>query len=367
MSQSIISDNWALQDVSELLVSGMSDEEGSIVRIDRENDSYKYIDLPRAVLQTEALFDLITDIILRDQIIVEEKFTYAWNQDGSPLDRALKAGVIKPFPFLIDPKKLIEPRNEFVDRLCVTSELTKDHIENTIGWDKNKHTPHAYLSQTLWGGAGMLARGFVYEKGCTPHPVRKRLFIDAGIAIESEDAVSQLNNVINDKRARFSSANLNQDELHSLTINIPPLPIKVIQDSDTVKDLISVTLQLREEYQELRNWLGCYQNALSDGSYKDINKFKKILHSISQYVDSKMGTIDPTAPTFTAGIGVLKVAIKGQPINALVNQFGIRSMINNLIVSRTGNSDIKKYLNLFGQRDTTIGLKVLERFSERNF
>ena len=363
MSQSVISDNWSLQNISELLVDGMDEEEGHYIAIDRENDSYEYKNISSAVIKTEALFDFIADIILRDQIIVEEKFIQVWNQSGSPLDNALKASVIKPYPFLVDYEKLTEPRNEFIKRLCVTSALKKDHEDNCIGWAKNQQAPHDYLSQTLWGGAGMLARGFVYEKGYTPHPVRKRLFIDAGIAMPSEDAVIQLNNVIIEKRAKISSVSMNQGELHSLTINMHPLPIKVIQESNSVKDLIPVALQLREEYQELRNWLGCYQQALSDGSYKDILKFKKILHSISQYVDSKMGVIDSNSPTFTSGIGVLKIALKGQPINAIQNQFGARLVINNLIVGRSGNADLKKFLNFFGQRNTTVGLKILENFA----
>lgn len=363
MSQSIISDNWALQDISELLVNGMDDSEGNYVAIDRANDSYEYTNTPRAVIQTEALFDFITDIILRDQILVEEQYTSVWDQYGSPLDSALDEGIIRPYPFMVDKEKLIEPTTEFTDRLCVTSTLKSDHEENSIGWAENQHVPHGYLSQTLWGGAGMLARGFIYEKGYTPHPVRKRLFIDAGIYMPGEDAVSQLSNVITEKRAKLFSVNLKQDELHSLTINMLPLPIKVIQESNSIKDLITVALQLREEYQELRNWLGCYQQALNDGSYNDIAKFQNILHSISQYVDSKMGIVDSNAPTFTVNLDVLKVVFKGDPINVIQNQFGVRSMINNLIVSRSGNSDLKKYLNLFGQKDTTIGLKVLERFS----
>ena len=366
MSQSVISDNWALQNISELLTNGMDDEESHYIEIDRENDSYDYKSIPSAVIQTEALFDFITDIILRDQILVEEKFTNVWNHHGSPLESAVKAGVIRSYPFLVDFEKLIEPRNEFIDRLCVTSALKKDHEENSVGWKKNRHTPHGYLSQTLWGGAGMLARGFVYEKGYTPHPVRKRLFVSAGIAMPSEDSVIQLNNIITEKRAKISSLNLNQDELHSLTIGMPPLPIKVIQESSSINDLITVALQLRDEYQELRNWLGCYQQALSDGSYKDIAKFQNILHSISLYVDSKMGVVGSNAPIFTLGIGILKIALKGQPINAIQNQFGVRSMINRLIVSRSGNADLKKFLKIFEQQNTAVGLRVLDGFARKS-
>ncbi|MGD2117920.1 MAG: hypothetical protein PVG66_06160 [Chromatiales bacterium] len=143
---------------------------------------------------------------------------------------------------------------------------------------------------------------------------------------------------------------------------MPPLPIKIIQESNSINDLIAVALQIREEYQELRNWLGCYQQALSDGTYMDISKFQKILHSISQYVDSKMGALDPNAPTFTAGIGVLKIAKKGHPINHIKNQFGVRSMINNIIFSKTGNADLKKFLKFFDQQNTTVGLKVIDTF-----
>ncbi|QMU60795.1 MAG: hypothetical protein GKR92_03445 [Gammaproteobacteria bacterium] len=366
MDQSVISDNWSLQCISELLTAGMKDAESHYIKIDRKNDSYGYVSLPYAVIQTEALFDIFTDIILRNQIIVDEEYIHVWNQKGSPFQSALNKGVIRSYPFLVDEEKLIDPRNEFVDRLCVTSALKKDHQENSDGWNKNKCSPHEYLSQTLWGGAGMLARGFVYKKGYTPHPVRKRLFIDAGIAMTSEDAVVQLDNLISEKRANISSVNIKQDELHSLTVNMPPLPIKVIQESNSINDLITVALQLREEYQELRNWLGCYQQALSDGSYREISKYKKILHSISQYVDSKMGVIDPNAPTFSISISVLKIARKGQPINTIQNQFGIRSMINKLIVSKSGNTEIKKFLNFFEQRNTTVGLKVIDSFAQKS-
>ncbi|KRT56339.1 hypothetical protein Ga0074115_1411 [endosymbiont of Ridgeia piscesae] len=105
MSQSVISDNWSLQNISELLLNGMEDGEGQYIKIDRENDSYEYKKISEAVIQTEALFDFITDIILRDQIIVDEKFTQAWKQYSS-LDKAVNAGVINPFPFLIDYENL---------------------------------------------------------------------------------------------------------------------------------------------------------------------------------------------------------------------------------------------------------------------
>ena len=364
MSQSVISDNWSLQIINELLTEGMDSSDTQYITIDRNKDSYGYKNIASAVIYIEALFDLITDIILRDQILVDEEFAHVWKENDSPLLKAEDSGVIRAYPFLIDPEKLVEPRNEFVSRLCVTSDLKHDHEENETGWEMARSSPHAYLSQTLWGGAGMLARGFVYEKGYTPHPVRKRFFIDAGIALSSKDSVLKINNLIKEKRTALANSSIGDDELYSLTININPLPLHVFQESNSTSDLISVALQFREEYQELRDWLGTYQQALSDGSYEDKLKFEKIVRSISKYIDSRMGIVDPNSSTFTIGIDVLKVAIKGQPLNALKNQFGVRSMINNLILGRTGHAELKKFLNFFGHKNTTVGMKVLEYFAK---
>jgi len=363
MSQSIISDNWSLQNISELLVNGIDTEDVPYIKINKENDSYSYEPLPSAVVSIEALFDFITDIIPRDQILVEESYTNTWKQFNSPLGLAEKKGVIHSFPFSTDYKKLAGPKQEFTDRLCITSDLKSHHKENIIGCSKYKNSPHDYLSQTLWGGAGMLARSFVFEKGYTPHPVRRRLFVDAGLTMLNQDSVLQVNSLIKEKRASVVKTLKGNDELYSLTMNIAPLPIRVIQESQSHTDIINIALQLRDEYQELRNWLGCYQHALSDGSYKDISKFKKILHSISLYIDSTMGITNSNSPTYSAGIGVLKVAMKGQPINTIQNQFGVRSTINKLIVSNSGNSDLRKLLGFFGHRNTRTGMSVLEHFS----
>lgn len=366
MSQSVISDNWSLQNIGELLVEGIDNSKSYYIAIDKENDSYSYKDTLSAIINTEALFDLIIDIILRDQILVEESLIHAWNYDNNPFKIAVSQGVIRPYPFLVDYKKLQDPRNEFIDRLSLTSDLQKDHEENRVGFAQNRHTPHKYLSQTLWGGAGMLARGFVYEKGYTPHPVRKRFFTNAGIMMSNEDSVLKLNNLVSEKRASIASLHNISSELYALNVNMAPLPIQVIQESNSANDMIKVALQLRSEYQELRGWLNCYQQALSDGSYKDMKKFSKILQSISLYVDSTIGTVDSNAPTFTTGIGVFKVAVKGQPFNTLINQFGIRSTVNKLILSRSGTSELRKYLGFFDHKNTAVGMKVIEHFSQKN-
>lgn len=362
MSSDVIVDNWSLQEISQLLHCGMDDDVTHLIEPNIDEGIHEYKEIPAAIVRTEALFDFLTDIILRDQLLVEEQHVVAWKREGSSLEAADQAGIIRAYPFRGN-FKLDGPRTEFVNRLCVTDSLRTEHEENTEGWRLYRRTPNQYLSQTLWGGAGMLARSFVTEKGYTPHPVRRNFFQKAGLVLRSEDSLVRLNSKIKEKRASVYKAMHGGDEFYSLYVNMMPLPIQVIQESSSTADLVKTALQLRDEYQELRNWLGCYQVAINNDDFSEVAKYQEILHSISKYVDSKIGAADSNAPTFTAGIGVLKIAIKGDPVNVIKNQFGVRSMVNRLILSKSGATDLKKYLGFFDQKKTTVGMKVIEHFS----
>lgn len=366
MSQSVIVDNWSLQNISELLIDGIDPGVAHFITPNTETDSHEYEETPSAAIQIEALFDLITDVILRDQLLVDEKFAGAWLDKDGPLNRLAEQSVVRAFPFLREPRQLAGPRDEFVDRLCSTNSLKQEHQENVKGWADARKTPNPYLSQAVWGGAGMLARAFVYEKGYTPHPVRKRLFQKAGIALPDSDAVLRACSTINQKRASIRALQGSNHELYSLHVNMDPLPIKVIRESSCPADIPVVALQIRDEYAELRDWLGLYQQSISSGDYKDIQKHQRILSSISQYVDSVVGKTSSDVATFTAGIDILKIAIKGSPIDTLRNQFGVRAMINKLILGASGSAELKKLLKFFGHHNTGIGMKVLEHFSSRH-
>lgn len=364
MSSPVISDNWSLQEISELLTAGIDSADTHFIKIDRDSDSYSYEKIPSAIVKIETLFDFITDIILRDQIIVDDNFTQSWKGNNNPLHEVEKAGLIRPFPFLQKKEKLDEPRKNLVNRMCVTSDLVKDQEEHDSLWNSKIKSPHDYLAQILWGGAGMLARSFVYEMNYTPHPIRKRFFHNSGVLLSAEDAVAQLKSTLRENRATLATKVRGQDELYSLYINLPPLPILSIREANSIHDILKIAIQIRDEYKELRGWLDQYQQALTDGKYNDINKFQKILSSISQYIESITGSINPNAPTFTTGISVLKIAIKGQPINTLLNQFGIRSIINQLITESTGNQELKKLLGFLNHRNSATGMAVIEHFSK---
>lgn len=190
MGQSVLCDNWSLQIVSELLTEGLDAGNSALLEAS-EDGQYGLIPVPSSVLAFEALFDLINDIVLRDQILVDDAYTYTWMSQNGPFTDLLKSSTIRLFPFRENASRIIEPRDAFVERLLLTPQLRNLHLENVASWDRNKSTPHRLESQILWGGAGILARSFAFDTPYTPHPVRKRFFSRAGIILPKQKCRGQ--------------------------------------------------------------------------------------------------------------------------------------------------------------------------------
>lgn len=365
MAQGVVADNWSLQDIKTLFTEGLEhDVAGEIVLKD---ESHSYRPISSAILQTEALFDFITDLILRDEILVEEKFTYSWEKVNSPILEAKRLGVVRAYPFLSEPEKIAGPRNRIVEHICSTESLRKAHQKNVDGWNASKLTPDPLLSATLWGGAGMCARSFVYEKSYTPHPLRKRLFLNSGFMLPAADALHQLAAFLNDRKVTVTKKIYGNDTLFSSYINIPALPIRVIQESSSAGQMISTALQMREDFQSLRDWLKIFQNAMSNDDTKNLLKYRRQLDSVSQYIDKKIGYGAASTPvTMEAGMGIFKIAMQGNPLESIKNQFGIRATLNKLIFGSAGRTEMKKYIRMFGEQGSEIGYEIERSFTQNS-
>jgi len=363
MAQGVVSDNWSLQDITSLFVRGLeSDVAGEIVL---KGEEHFYQPISSAIIQTEALFDFISDLILRDEILVEEKFTHAWEQVHSPILEAKNLGVVRPYPFLSEPEKIAGPREAIVNHICSTESLRTSHQKNVDGWNTNKQTPDPLLSATLWGGAGMCARSFVYEKSYTPHPLRKRLFVNSGFMLPAADALHQLTTFLDDQKVKVTKKIYGNGSLFSAYVNIPALPIRVIQEANSADQLISTALQMRDDFQTLRDWLKMFQNAMSADDTKSLLEYRKQLDSVNQYVDKKIGFGSKGRPvTMEAGMGIFKIATQGNPLENLKNQFGVRATLNKLVFGGSGSAELKKYVSMFGERGSEIGYEIERSFTK---
>lgn len=363
MAQGVVADNWSLQDITKLFTEGLDSDVASEITFNGKQHIYQPIS--SAIIQTEALFDFISDLILRDEILVDEKFTCSWEKIHSPILEAKNLGVVRSYPFLSEPEKIAGPRERIIDHICSAESLRLSHQENVDGWYNNGQTPHPLLSATLWGGAGMCARSFVYEKSYTPHPLRKRLFINSGFMLPAADALHQLTTFLDDQKVKVTKKIYGNDSLFSAYINIPALPIRVIQEASSPEQLISTALQMRSDFQSLRNWLKMFQNAMSSDDTKSLLDYRKQLDSVNQYIERKIGYGTKANPvTMEAGMGVFKIAIQGNPIEDLKNQFGVRAMLNKLVFGGTGVAEIKKYVHMFGEQGSEIGYEIERSFTQ---
>lgn len=364
MAQGVVADNWSLQDISTLLTDGLEqDESGEIVV---ENGTHSYKKIASAIIQTEALFDFLTDLLLRDEILVEEKFTYAWETINSPLLEARKIGVVRAHPFLGDTKNIAGPRDRIVEHLCSTQSLKDAHEKNVVGWKENRTTPDGLLSATLWGGAGMCARSYVFERSYTPHPLRKRLFLNSGFMLPAGDALHQLVTFIADHKVKVTRKIFGSESLYSTYVNIPAIPLRIIQESSSADQLIKTALQMREDFRSLREWLKMFQNAISSDDTPKLIAYRKQLDSVSEHVNKKVGFGSSSKPvTMEAGYGMFKIVLQGNPIEQIKNQFGVRANLNELIFGSNGKSELAKYVKMFGEQGTSVGYELQHHFTAR--
>jgi hypothetical protein len=137
------------------------------------------------------------------------------------------------------------------------------------------------------GGAGMCARSFVYEKSYAPHPLRKKMFINSGFMLPAADALHQLTTFLDDQKVKVTKKINGNDSLFSAYINLPALPIRIIQEANSADKLITIALQMGSDFHSLRDWLKMFQNAMSADDTKSLLDYRKQLESVSQYIDKK--------------------------------------------------------------------------------
>ena len=362
MSSTTIIDNWSLQHVAQLLVDGASRNDVSVIGI--SDDTHRYDGILEGIVQTEALFELLTQIVLKDEILVDAKFTNTWDTRESPLLDLYRTKMVRPVPFTDHEQYFAELRSHLVDRLCVTSSLKNAQEENERSWAAFHRVPDPLLSAILWGGAGMLARSFYFQTPYCPHPQRRRLMIETGMLLDGPRALDKLQNVVRSKRLDVVKGATSRDPLFALHATLPPIPIKVINESSSPSRFIETALALRDEYRPLRDWLRTAEAAISQGDIKSIEKMEKTLYELGtagfgDFFSSDKGT------SVSLGFSNLSITI---PINlsAARNTFGVRAIMNRMVIDGSGHNSLSRFCRLLGLTGTPIEYQLFEHFGKQS-
>lgn len=359
MSQSVLADNWSLQDVAILLTEGLPVDEAETLTLTA--DGHGTAPIPAAITAVEALFDLLTDIVLRDQILIDKDFTYAWDENGI-YTNLLQGQILKPYGFLDYRDRFSDIRAAILDRLLITASLREAQAKNeeTYALTRRSHDP--WLGQVVWGGAGMIARASAFNIPYAPHPVRRRFFELAGMALPASSATGHLTSFMEEQRAVVRNSMRGKDRFHSLLISMDPIPLMVIAESSSPSDLIPTALQLRSSFTRLRNWLGAYQVELDKDDFQSVKAQRRLLKSVGQFVAAATGSSWADRATLKAGLTAVDLSLEARPLNHLLNRFGVRSTINRLIFQPTGREHLTKLLKFFGHESSKTGYALRQHF-----
>ena len=359
MGNNLLIDNWLLQDVGGCLSGGLSSDDASELVIEHSNNSHSFQDVPLAGVQIEALLGFLVDIVLRDSIIVDSGFTDAWLDFENNLSILLTNGLMRSLPLYEYEDQLTDPRKYAVKQLCVTTSLLDAQHRNEESWANIGIPDDQYMSQIIWGTAGMLSRSHIFEAPYSGHPMRKRVLDQTILSNKPRNAVNETLAWITNERLRlFDVMGLNGTQ-RTASLVLPPIAIEIIEESQDIKDLVSVAYQLREKYSSLREWMKLVQDAMESEDSGGIAKYKRTLNTVAKDLDKAIDGTETGTISLTIGWGWPSISIPVS-LDGVRKKFGIRAVLNNQIFSPKGVRSLNKLLRMFGEEKSSIGLSVQE-------
>ena len=351
-----LTDNWTLQDAGVLLSDGFDGDTASQITISPEDRSLRYEETSADVVRIRALLQLISDVIFSDEVWVDADFTNSWSE-FSPLRPLQQALVLVATPLRDRRPEWVGRREAIEDELCVSEDIRRRHLENKASYLATGQEVDPFLSQVIWGGAGMLARADLLRVPYVPHPARARLFEQTALLRTQPAATDELRDFVDAQRLKLHSNAAGTGLVAQLVL--PPIAIRVIEESSGVEEIIPAALRKREEFAELRQWIGSFQQALYAENVEEILARRKVLRSVPKNIDRLAGSTTEGDTSLQLGIGPVRFTIKpGGLINAAKNWFGVRAILNRFIVAPTGRNSVTKLLALFGHQTSTLGRRI---------
>lgn len=360
MPSHLLVDNWTLQCAAELLADGLQGEETSELLIAPDKSAFSYQPVSADLMRVRCLFQILENIILAEDIFVDAPNATSWT--GRSQLKILQ-GIIIPKPLQDLREQWLPARERYVEELCICPAMADLHETNKTSFQTTGGNEDGYFTQLVWGGAGMAARAYVLNVTYAPHPARQSLFDRTGFLAGPRGAQEQLGAFLSEQRQKVLSGIDPSGYLARL--NLPPLAAMVVQEANSLSDCLRIALQFRQEYLSLRRWLAELQHALDDGNTRIVLKRKKLLQSVAQNVDTRLSgsLLGETSVQIMLGLPSISKTLS-TPVNSVRNLFGLRMMLNRLVLAPGGKSISMKLLQLLGEQNTKLGFNFERDFWE---
>jgi hypothetical protein len=354
MPHELLIDNWTLQNAGELICNGLDGEMAQDLVFSSDGTSFHYAELAQDSIRFEALCQLLSNIVFADNLYVDAEYVDTWTK-FPPIKSVHKEGILVAKSFRDVSDQWVRRREAIADELCFNAALRKKHRANKRSYSTKKKAIDPFLSQLLWGGAGMLARASHFGLPYIPHPSRERLFKRSRFLSESQSAETLVKDFITTQRLKVSEQ-VNGNGFHA-RISLPAVAVIIIENSSDIASLMKTAFQVRHDYKSLRNWMGKLQSALDQEDTKSVLSERKVLESVARHLDSCITLTPAGDSTLQIGLSWLRVTTKtGSPANALKNQFGVRAALNRLVLAPAGRNALNKFIRMLGEENTSRGM-----------
>ena len=354
MPNRILIDNWTLQSVGELFSEGMCGDTADEMEISPDRSNFGFREVSADVINVSALFQILTHLVFCDELFVDDGSTNTWEYYDE-LSSLSKQHLIIPKPFRSNRSEWLPARDRIVEELCVCRSMSDLHSRNVTMLRTTGKTENPVFSQVIWGGAGMLARADVLNIPYATHPLRESCFSQVDALFGSKFAHEQMTDFVNEQRVKV--ANRIDSSGYLAKLNFPPVAALIVQEAKTASDLLPLALQFRSTYSPLRAWLVDFQQALESGDTVDVLARGKLFDSVARHVESKWSTAFFGDTSIQVGLSWLKGTVKvGSHINSMRNRFGVRAMLNRLILGSQNKTVLTKLCKLFDAEFSRVGV-----------
>lgn len=361
----LITDNWTLQDVNELLVSGLSPAPVGQIAISKDKQSHTFTDVPHALIQIDCLLTLLTNLVIYDELIVDQGFMATWDQEHPQLSRLTGDSVLRPVLFDSNAEALVAVREEIVDKMAVTPSLRAVADDMRESWKLTGAAADPHMSAMLWGGAGMLARSHILSAPYFGHPFRRTLIRESGFFAARRDSWARTEKVVSAARTQMFRFRHSEIDGALASFNLPPIAVQVIEQANSVDDLLLSAIALRDKYAKLREWLSTYQHALETEDEMKLASNDKLLQSIAKGVEASYGADEANSTNISLSVGFFSLSLPVPSLTSVTHRFGIRSALTDLVMQSQGQNALLKLMKIFGEDKSGFGRDLCDQLRLR--
>jgi hypothetical protein len=360
MPAELLIDNWTVMNWGELLHKGL--QGGSTRDLSLSPDGCSIESKLRSVdsLRIESALQVLQAICFNERLFVDAAYISTWAEFDSARV-FLRENIIVPQPFRNSESHWLPLKEEMAAKLCPHEPLRTMHkAGEEITPETDQALMDPFVSQVLWGGAAMLARASYFSLPYAPHPAREKFFFRDLHLVEARSANHIFQNFLASQRFNLFKR-LNLDGVHA-RFRLPPVAATIIQQASSIDDLPVVAMQVREDYAELRKWLGEFQEALNIEDVDELAEKKAVLNDIAGYLNS-------LASTNSSGETGVEFGLDWSPsitlhpariLKGLRNRIGIRAQIGRLVLNQGGQNSVERLLSFLHENHSERGRKALQ-------